>query len=97
MATGLQILAPKSNGRVTQNYWNKLVFSQKISDSSRKNTENVSVNQCGYYALWVLPTENVSYVWHGNIAVIIAKYFRQKLFHNIEANTYAWIDRNLQT
>ena len=74
------------------------MFSQKISDSSRKNTENVSVNQCGYYALWVLPTENaVSYVWHGNIAVIIAKYFRQKLFHNIEANTYAWIDRNLQT
>ena len=34
---------------------------------------------------------------YGNITVIIAKYFRQKLFHNIEANTYAWIDRNLQT
>ena len=27
---------------------------------------------------------------YGNITVIIAKYFRQKLFHNIEANTYAW-------
>ena len=63
MVRGLQILAPKSNGRVTLNVDSKLlkqarVFT-KISDSSRKNTENVSVNQCGYYALWVFPTENI--------------------------------------
>ena len=67
-------------------------FSQKISYSSRKNTENVSVNQ-SLYEFCLRRT----FLTYGNIAVIIAKYFLQKLFQNIEANTYAWIDRNLQT